>query len=259
MTRKAKYLLLLVLCLVLAGCGKAGQPEPGKVIPKAVQNYSRNADLAEALDAIKALEKTAPESAGLWQAILENWDYMNREMPIPYDALPEGLPEDDSLCIVVLGYQLNPDGSMQQELLNRLEAARDCAMQYPNACVLVTGGGTASGSQTTEADEMAGWLAQQGIPEARIIVENRSLTTAQNAKFSAGILNEQYPQVHSVAIVTSDYHIPWGAVLFETQFLLDGGETHVTSCAACTPPAHPNYNIPAAQATGILELAGGKW
>lgn len=258
MIHKSKYILLLVLCLVLAGCGKATQPEPGKVIPKAVQNYSRNADLGEALAAIETLKNTAPESAELWQAILENWDYMNKEMPIPYDALPEGLPEDDSLCIVVLGYQLNPDGSMQQELIHRLETAKSCAGQYPEAYILVTGGGTASGSATTEADEMARWLMDQGIPEERIIVENRSMTTAQNAKFSCGILKESYPQVHSAAVVTSDYHIPWGAVLFETQFLLDGGESHVISCAASNPPPHPSYNIPSAQASGILELAGGR-
>lgn len=258
MTHKAKYILLLILCLVLAGCGKA-QPEAGKVIPKAVQNYSRNANLEEALAAIETVKKTAPESAELWQAIVKNWDYMNKEMPIPYDALPEGLPEDDSLCIVVLGFQLNSDGSMQPELVKRLETAKNCADQYPNAYILVTGGGTASGSQTTEADEMANWLTEQEIADGRIIVENRSLTTAQNAKFSGGILKEDYPQVHSIAIVTSDYHIPWGAVLFETQFLLDSPETHVISCAASNPPTHPSYAIPPAQASGILELAGGRW
>lgn len=253
---KRFLILLLALCLGLAACSRKEDLAPEKRIRSMVQSYSRNGDLQEAYATLAKIKETAPESADLWQAIMENWDYMNKEMPIPYDSLQEGLPEDDSLCIIVLGYQLNADGTMQKELLNRLETAKACAGQYPNAYILVTGGGTASGSQTTEADEMANWLTEQGIAPERIIVENRSLTTTQNAKFSYAILKEQYPQVTSAAIVTSDYHIPWGAVLFETQFLVDGGKLHVTACAASAPPGHPSYNIVSAQASGILELAG---
>ena len=39
---------------------------------------------------------------------------------IHYDVLPDGLPDTDELAIVVLGFQLNPDGSMRSELTERL-------------------------------------------------------------------------------------------------------------------------------------------
>ena len=34
-------------------------------------------------------------------------------MELNYNVLPDGLPDDNSLCIVILGYRLEDDGSMQ--------------------------------------------------------------------------------------------------------------------------------------------------
>lgn len=52
------------------------------------------------------------------------------------DVLPDGLPDTDELCIVVLGFQLNPDGSMRDELINRLNVALRSAEKYPNAYIV---------------------------------------------------------------------------------------------------------------------------
>ena len=67
---------------------------------------------------------------------------------------------------------------------------------------------------------MAEWLIQNGISEDRIIVEDNSLTTAQNAMFSIDILSEKYPQVTKLAIVSSDYHIATGNLLFGARSIL---------------------------------------
>ena len=48
---------------------------------------------------------------------------------------------------------------------------------------------------------------EKGIDGDRVIVENQSITTAQNAIFSCQILQEKYPQVNQLAIISSDYHI----------------------------------------------------
>ena len=141
-------------------------------------------------------------------------------------ALPEGLPEDDSLCIVALGFQLNPDGSMSSELVGRCELALACAEKYPEAMIAVTGGGTAwQNSAATEAGVMADWLVQHGVAAERILVEDKSLTTADNAVFTCAILKERYPQVRSLAIVSSDYHLPLGVLLFQECALLSEYET----------------------------------
>lgn len=171
------------------------------------------------IDKLAALDK---ESADRWAAIIKYWNDANEKDFVNKDILPDGLPDDNSLCIVVLGYQLNADGTMKDELIGRLETALDNADKYPNAYILVTGGGTASAnSSATEADCMAEWLLENGIAEDKVIVENMSKTTAENALFSYAILNRDYPEVSSIAIVTSDYHIPLGCMLFNSEFMLD--------------------------------------
>ncbi len=162
------------------------------------------------------------DAADRWSAIITYWNDANKKDFVNKDVLPDGLPDDNSLCIVVLGYQLNADGSMKEELIGRLEKALENTKKYPNAYILVTGGGTASGnSSATEADCMADWLIENGIAKDKIIIENMSKTTAENALFSYAILRNDYPSVNSVAIVTSDYHIPLGCMLFNSEFILD--------------------------------------
>lgn len=171
------------------------------------------------IDKLAALDK---ESADRWAAIIKYWNDANEKDFVNKDILPDGLPDDNSLCIVVLGYQLNADGTMKDELIGRLETALDNADKYPNAYILVTGGGTASAnSSATEADCMAEWLIENGIAEDKVIIENMSKTTAENALFSYAILDRDYPEVSSIAIVTSDYHIPLGCMLFNSEFMLD--------------------------------------
>lgn len=171
------------------------------------------------IDKLAALDQ---ESADRWAAIIKYWNDTNDKEFINKGILPDGLPDDNSLCIVVLGYQLNADGTMKDELIGRLETALDNADKYPNAYILVTGGGTASAnSSATEADCMAEWLIENGIAEDKVIIENMSKTTAENALFSYAILDRDYPEVSSIAIVTSDYHIPLGCMLFNSELMLD--------------------------------------
>ena len=172
------------------------------------------------------LAQTDPVKAQTWQSIMDYWAYADRDMDVTPDILPDGLPQDDSLCIVVLGYALNPYGTMQDELIGRLEVALASSIKYPNAYILCTGGGTASKARKkTEAGQMAQWLRDHGVDENRIIVEDESLSTVENAQYSCEILTNDYPQVRHVAIITSDYHVPRGCVYFHTQFALDAMET----------------------------------
>ncbi|MBO5129133.1 MAG: YdcF family protein [Oscillospiraceae bacterium] len=175
---------------------------------------------------IEELAQSDPAAAQTWQSIMDYWAWADRDMAVTPDILPDDLPQDESLCIVVLGYALNPYGTMQDELIGRLEVALASSIKYPNAYILCTGGGTASKARKkTEAGQMAQWLKDHGVAESRIIVEDESLSTVENAQFSCEILTEEYPQVRHVAIVTSDYHVPRGCVYFHTQFALSALET----------------------------------
>ena len=211
-----------------------------KILEELIYEKADGKDISELLEKLREIN---PDARAAWDEILLFWDatredgYVNTlesggtaisqidGCPVE-DAhegtlLPEGLPDDDSLCIICLGFQLYSDGRMRDELVGRLEVARACAMQYPKAWILVTGGPTAIQDRTiTEADVMADWLIENGVEEERILIENRSMTSATNALFSYELLNENYPQVTDVAIVSSDYHISLGSQVFQAQFIM---------------------------------------
>jgi hypothetical protein len=160
---------------------------------------------------------------------------------------------------VVLGFGLNSDGSMKQELLDRLEVALKSAEKYPEAYVLCTGGETARKKGISEAGQMGNWLLAKGLSHNRLILETASLSTTENAKNSLGILWRDYPQIKNIAIVSSDYHIPWGSAVFSA--MASCGESRqgnqrleLVGNAACET-SDPNRDSMDYQAWGISIIA----
>lgn len=84
---------------------------------------------------LKELKKQDVELGAVWENIMDYWSYVNTEMEIQLDGVPEDLPEDNSLCIII------------------------------------------------------------------------------------------YPKVDSVVILTSDYHVARGSILFHSRFVLDAHKT----------------------------------
>ena len=226
-----------------------------------VVNYGAYGDEADArngelFEQIRALD---PDTAEKWEEILGLWKQLSDDCPVNADVLPDDLPDTDELCLVALGFQLKPDGTMRDELLERLRVLKRCAEKYPNALVVCTGGGTAAeNKEATEAGVMAEWLAANGISRDRIIVEDQSKTTAQNAMFTLGILKEKHPQVSQLAIISSDYHIATGVLLFEAESILraqKGQERiRVVSNAAWKAPSGSLSAM--FQAGALVELSG---
>lgn len=202
----------------------------------------------------------APDRYARWEMIMSEWSDVYDGVEVNLNELPDGLTDGDNLCIVVLGFQLNPDGSMRQELIERLNVALACAEQYPNAYIACTGGGTAANDEdATEAGRMAEWLIEHGVDSDRVIVEDRSQTTAQNAMFTLRILSRDYPEVDQIAIVSSDYHIATGEILFEAQSVLmardvDDLPFEVVSNAAYEAPSGTLTSM--FQAGALIELSG---
>ena len=214
--------------------------------------------ISEDLARLSALD---PALGELWGKLMRLWSGVNTELNINDGLLPDDLPEDDSLCIVVLGFQLESDGSMAPELRGRCETALACAEKYPRALIAVTGGGTAWQSPgATEAGVMAAWLTEHGISPERIIAEDASMTTADNAVFTCRILRERCPQVRSLAVVSSDYHVPLGVLLFQARAYLDEYETGtlpftVVSNAAFNTGGRYQPDSPMMQKTWLWSVA----
>ena len=260
-------LALSCLCF-LVGCGngdgnKSADPKyVQKTVEEIAVDYGKyGAEAAERINTLLDELSSADEGAGArWKKITDIWSSPDLGQPVNYDVLPDGLPDTDELCIVVLGFRLNPDGTMKDELLERLTVALASAEKYPEAYIVCTGGGTAAENKSaTEAGEMAKWLAKQGIDEKRIIVEDNSITTAQNAIFTYDILSSLYPSVKKLAIVSSDYHIATGELLFKAESILrassPGNEKfEVISNAAWKAPSGSLSSM--FQAGALIELSG---
>lgn len=234
--RKISSLLLTLCVLIFLALPAGAQMTEGEYIRQLLREcLSGGASEEKISDCLSQMAGDYPQRAQLWSNIMDSWFYINGDMEIQTDVLPDGLPQDDSLCIVVMGYQLNYNGSIKPELLDRLSVAVRSAEKYPNAYILCTGGPTSGQTGITEAGEMALWLKICGIDESRIIVEDNSYSTTENAKYSLKILCNQYPQVKNLAIVTSDYHIRRSCMLFQTAAILsDNPQITVVANAACT-------------------------
>ena len=255
----AKMIIVILVLAILfsaVGCKKeAAKRDPQEIIEEMVVDYGSYGETAYTRvdELLKELSGIDPAAGDKWSAVMDLWK--DAEPELHYDVLPDGLSDTDALCIVVLGFQLEPDGSMREELIRRLETAKRSAEKYPNALIVCTGGGTAAENDAaTEADKMAEWLTENGVSPDRVIAENRSLTTAQNAIYTFDILTKDYPQVKELAIVSSDYHIATGNLLFGAEAILRDSDITIVSNAAWKAPSGTLSSM--FQAGALIELSG---
>ena len=262
--------IILILSIMFSISGCSDNKENSLNDPKKVENiveemavdygtYGNEAD--ERINTLLKELSSEDEFTGIqWTEIMDLWMSPQLGQPLNYDVLPDGLPDSEELCIVVLGFQLNPDGTMKDELIERLTVALNSANKYPKAYIVCTGGGTASeNADASEAGEMAKWLIEKGIEKERVIIEDNSITTAQNAIFTYDILTSLYPSVKKLAIVSSDYHIATGELLFKAESILranaPGNEKlEVISNAAWKAPSGSLSSM--FQAGALIELFG---
>ena len=102
---------------------------------------------------------------------------------------------------IVLGLALE-NGKPTDDLLARLDAAEKYAGENPEAVLILTGGNPDE-SGKTEAEVMRDLLAQRGIPEERMILEDRAETTKDNFRNTAELTDPGEP----VVLITSGYHM----------------------------------------------------
>jgi len=134
---------------------------------------------------------------------------MALEQRFPSWDAAQGAPDG----IVVLGGAISPDVSTARneialnEAAERMPALVDLARRYPDARVIFSGGSPALFfSEAPEAEFAVRLLQSLGIPRNRIIVEDRSRNTVENAVFSK--LIAQPKPGERWLLVTSAYHMP---------------------------------------------------
>lgn len=124
----------------------------------------------------------------------------------PWDAT-HGAPDG----IVVLGGVIDPDvtdrpDSGLNEAAERITAAAGLARRYPAAKILFSGGDTLLRPGRSEAQAAAAVFATFGIPASRLMLEDQSRTTAENAAFSRLIAMPKPGE--RWLLVTSAWHMP---------------------------------------------------
>lgn len=132
----------------------------------------------------------------------------------PVEALPA------AQAVVVLGGSIRgarlprrpyPDLSASADRL--WHAAR--LHRAGKAPLLVLSGGTAHAGEAPEAQAMRRFLLELGVPAAAMVLEPASVTTAQNAAFSARLLRQR--DIRQVLLVTSALHMRRARALFERE------------------------------------------
>jgi uncharacterized SAM-binding protein YcdF (DUF218 family) len=132
----------------------------------------------------------------------------------PWDA-SLGAPDG----IIVLGGAISPDVSvardevMLNESAERLTVIADLARRYPGARIVLSGGsGALVADEPSEAPIALRQLESFGIARERILIEDRSRNTLENAVFSKRLV-EPKPGERWL-LVTSAYHMPRAVGVF---------------------------------------------
>ena len=107
-------------------------------------------------------------------------------------------------AIIVLGSGLIGD-KVPPLLAQRLTKAKTIYEQFEGRPKLIVSGGQGADELISEAEAMANYLMEQGVPQEDILIEDRSRTTFENLTFSKAIL-EDHGLGKSVLVVTNSFH-----------------------------------------------------
>ena len=165
---------------------------------------------------------------------------------------PQALPE--GAIIVVLSAGQNGDGSMGRFTAERLSAGVDLFWRLDARRMVVTGGALQHETGPV-AQSMAAAARAAGVPDDRLSVEPRALSTLQNALFTADLLGEE--RNAPLVLVSQRFHLPrvwasfrWAGMRDLTLYPADGaGEQWQRSGVRTVLPE-------AAKALGNLARAG---
>ena len=124
------------------------------------------------------------------------------------------VPDSGADYVIVLGAQVRGD-KPSHNLVTRLRKACQYLEENKNTKVIVSGG-KGPGENITEAEAMKRYLINRGIKEERIIMEDKSVNTDENIKFSKELISDKDSKV---VIVTNNFHVYRGIKIAKKQAL----------------------------------------
>lgn len=125
------------------------------------------------------------------------------------------------LIAIILGNRLNDDGSMTETLYKRLQLTKEVIEKYHPYKLILSGGLANNKANITEADSMFDYLISEGIEKDNLIIENKSLTTVENAKYSLPIaIKEKATDIMIVSTIEHFNKVKYNVVdIFQNELL----------------------------------------
>lgn len=95
-------------------------------------------------------------------------------------------------------------------MMSRLDKTIQVYEQMEPKPKIIVSGGESSIAKIKESTIMRQYLLEQGIPDSSIIVENKSINTAENLEYSSIAIKHLWnlPTVPKIIVITSEFHVP---------------------------------------------------
>lgn len=105
--------------------------------------------------------------------------------------------------VIVLGGKLE-NNILSKTLELRLIRAYEYFQKFPDT-IFILSGGKGDDENLPEAQGMANYLIEKGIPKENMILENNATSTYENFKFSKEILDSL--EVKNIGVISSSFHL----------------------------------------------------
>jgi uncharacterized SAM-binding protein YcdF (DUF218 family) len=148
-------------------------------------------------------------------------------------------------CIVVPGAAVWRDRKPSDALEYRLTKAAELYKQGRAPWVVVTGGGE---GDYAEAEVMADWLIERGVPRNAIIVDNYSATTRDSGNNVARLMHRL--GFKSALVVSQWFHVARTRMCLEQE----GVRTHAMPCGGNTLVREPWFVLREMMALPVYAL-----
>ena len=122
------------------------------------------------------------------------------------------IPPFDRDYVLILGSQINGDGTLTKLLQGRADRALEFARLQREAGgpepVFVPSGGQGPDEVISEAEAVRRYLLETGVPDERILPEDRSSNTYENLRNSCALIREREGEREAkIAFSTTNYHV----------------------------------------------------
>ena len=119
-------------------------------------------------------------------------------------------PNFDKDFVIILGSKIRKDGTLTPILKARVDKAIKFANEQKEKVgkniIFVPSGGKGKDEIISEAEAMKNYLIQNGVNDDNILIENQSVNTAQNMRFS----KEEIDKINKdgkIIFSTTNYHV----------------------------------------------------